>query len=124
MRRDNLSRHIKIHTKKNKSQKISIVDELIHDDKMYDENVVLGEKIASIITAGQTKEESLSKKNKHCLELYRKNRRFINVQEQELKKWQSKLMEYFTQEEGSSYREVVWIVGKRGNKGKADFNPT
>ena len=49
----------------------SIEDELIRDDKIYDENIILGEKIASIITSGPTKEESLSKKNKYCLDLYR-----------------------------------------------------
>ena len=50
----------------------SIEDELIRDDKIYDENIGLGEKITSIITSGQAKEESLSKKNKYCLDLYRK----------------------------------------------------
>ena len=49
----------------------TIEDELIRDDKIYNENIALGEKIDSIIIAGQTKEESLSNKNKYCLDLYR-----------------------------------------------------
>ena len=107
------------------SEKISnetIEDELVRDDKIYDENIALGEKIASIIIGGQAKEESLSKKNKYCLDLYRKNKGLIVVQDEELKKWQTILMKYFSEEEtGPSYREVVWVIGKRGNEGKSWF---
>ena len=99
----------------------SIEDELIRDDKIYDENIALGEKITSIITSGQAKEESLSKKNKYCLDLYRKNKGLIVVQDEELNKWQTKLMEYFTEKIGPSNRDVVWIIGKRGNEGKTWF---
>ena len=30
-------------------------------------------------------------------------------------------MEYFTEKEGPSYRDVVWVTGKRGNEGKSWF---
>ena len=100
----------------------TIEEELIRDDKIYDENIVLGEKIASIITSGQTKEESLSKKNKYCLDLYRKNKALIHAQDVELKKWQTILMKYFSEEEkGPSYRVVIWVIGKRRNEGKTWF---
>ena len=92
-RSDKLKAHMNTHMKKDKlnvkksnssfeikSEQISsfeignksIEDELIRDDKIYDENIGLGEKITSIITSGQAKEECLSKKNKYCLDLYRK----------------------------------------------------
>ena len=100
---------------------VTIEDELIRDDKIYDENIALGEQIASIITNGQAKEESLSQKNKYCLNLYRKNKALIAVQGQELKKWQIELMKYFTEEVGPSYREIVWVIGTRGNEGKSWF---
>ena len=99
----------------------SIEDELIRDDKIYDENIALGEKITSIITSGQAKEESLSKKNKYCLDLYRKNKGLVTVQDIELTKWQTTLMDYFSGKDGPSDREVVWVIGKRGNEGKTWF---
>jgi len=100
----------------------TIEDELIRDDKIYDENIALGEQIASIITNGQAKEESLSHKNKYCLDLYRKNKGLIAVQDQELKKWQIELMKYFIGDVvGPSYREIVWVIGTRGNEGKSWF---
>ena len=133
MRSDKLIRHTKTHTRKmynpitlKTTNKVgveneTIEEELIRDDRTYDDNIALGEQIASIITKEKAKEESLSYKNKYCLDLYRKNMRLIAVQDQVLKKWQIELMKHFTGEIDPSNREVVWVVGTQGNEGKSWF---
>ena len=72
-----------------------IEKEVIRESEIFDENIELGEKISSIISSGRAKEESLSKKNKHCLEIFRKYRGVINVALAELKLWQLKLCDFF-----------------------------
>ena len=62
--------------------------EQIRDDAIFDENIEFGEKISDILTRGKISEESLSKKNKYCLELYREHRGIINVNNVVLKPWQ------------------------------------
>ena len=44
--------------------------EVMRDSKLYDEKILRGEMIWKMICAGEIKEESLSKKNRHCLDLY------------------------------------------------------
>ena len=45
-------------------------NEVMHESKLYDENIFQGEMIWNMIRAGEIKEESLSKKNRHYLKLY------------------------------------------------------
>ena len=92
--------------------------ELIHDSDIFDENVQLGGKISDIITTGRVKEESLSKKNKYCLELFRKHSVIINVKDVVLKPWQKMLMGAI---EKPDFRTVIWILGPNGNEGKSWF---
>ena len=49
-----------------------IEKEVIRESEIFDKNIKLGEKISLIISSGRAKKESLSKKNKYCLEIFRK----------------------------------------------------
>ena len=49
-----------------------IEKEVIRESEIFDNNIELGEKISLIISSGRAKEESLSKKNKYCLEIFAK----------------------------------------------------
>ena len=72
-----------------------IEKEVIRESEIFDQNIKLGEKISMIISSCQAKEESLSKKNKYCLEIFRKIRGVINVASADLKLWLLKLCEFF-----------------------------
>ena len=107
---DNLENHQNLYR--------DIEKEVIRESEIFDENIKFGEKISSIISSGRAKEESLSKKNKYCLEIFRKNRGIINVASAELKIWQLKLCDFFQE---PSKREIVWVIGRVGNEGKTWF---
>ena len=95
-----------------------IETELIRDNAIFDENIEFGEKISDILTRGKISEESLSKKNKYCLELFRKYRGIISVRDAVLKPWQKNLMRAIDE---PHFRAVVWIIGTCGNEGKTWF---
>ena len=61
----------------------SIEKELLDDDRIYSEKLERGKVICSILEKGSVREDSLSKKNKESLELYRKQmstRSLLNVE--------------------------------------------
>ena len=49
-----------------------IEKEVIRESEIFDKNIKLGEKISLIISSGRAKEESFSKNNKYCLEIFAK----------------------------------------------------
>ena len=95
-----------------------IEKEVIRESEIFDKNIKLGEKISMIISSGRAKEESLSKKNKYCLEIFRKNRGLIDVASAKLKPWQLKLCDFF---QSPTHREILWVIGRVGNEGKTWF---
>ena len=82
-------------------------------------NIKLGEKISLIISSGQAKEESLSKKNKYSLEIFRKNLGIINVASADFKLWQLKLCDFFKE---PSQREIV--LDESVTRERLSFNTT
>ena len=95
-----------------------IEKEVIRESEIFDKNIKLGEKISMIISSGRAKEESLSKKNKYCLEIFRKNHGLIDVASANLKPWQLKLCDFF---QSPTQREILWVIGRIGNEGKTWF---
>ena len=63
--------------------------------------------------------QALPREMKDEVDLYVQNQEdFRDVGNVELKPWQESLLEYTQQ---PSDREIVWVVGKEGNKGKNWF---
>ena len=74
-----------------------------------------GEIITNILEKGNAREDSLSKNNRELLQLYRKQMSIRNLSNVELRPWQQQLMDNIST---PSDREVIWIIGKKGNEGK------
>ena len=81
-------------------------------------NIELGKEFATYIIEDNIPEGSLSREHKLALDLYRKERSLQDFSEVQLKTWQQKLMNIFDEK---SDREVIWVIGKKGNEGKSWF---
>ena len=77
-------------------------------------------KISVILGGGTIREESLSKQNKHCLELFRAQQATTDVKGAHLRPWQTQLIESIEQDKMSD-RNIVWVIGRNGNEGKSWF---
>ena len=97
---------------------ISVEKELIDDDKMYARKIERGNIISSILEKGVAREDSLSKNNRDALKLYRKQMFMRNLSNMELRIWQQQLMDNIST---PSDREIIWVVGIKGNEGKTWF---
>jgi len=62
-------------------------------------------------------EESLPKDYKEAKDLYVKNKQNIDINNVILRPWQEGLLEYMK----PSNREIIWIIGRKGNEGKTWF---
>ena len=90
---------------------------MIKDDEEYKYNVACGKKIYEDVNKYGIKEESLRREYKELLDMYMKQRNMIDVDNVILKTWQSALLDYME----PTNREVIWIVGTKGNEGKSYF---
>merc|ERR1712030_312012 len=63
------------------------------------------------------KEESLCQEYKELLDMYMKQRNMIDIDIAILRTWQTALLEYMV----PTNREVIWIIGTKGNEGKSWF---
>ena len=96
-----------------------IEKELSDDDLIYSEKLERGKIICNILQSSSTREDSLPKKNKECLELYRKQMPMRSLSSAtELRAWQQQLMNIIST---PTDREIIWIVGAKGNEGKTWF---
>ena len=115
MRSDNLKKHTE---SKHTESKVSLEDELEEDQEKYHKKVELGHHIYNSILSKKISQASLSEKNEKALELYKKHRPTIDVENIELRPWQQQALEIL----GSpSERDVIWIRGQAGNEGKSWF---
>ena len=90
---------------------------LIKDDVEYKYNVARGKNIYEQVNKYSIKEESLCQEYRELLEVYMKQRNMIDIDNVILRSWQSALLEYMK----PTNREVIWIVGTKGNEGKSWF---
>ena len=51
------------------------------------------------------------------LDLYRKQREYMNINQVILRPWQQSLLEYMK----PSDREIIWVIGKKVMRGKHGF---
>ena len=94
--------------------------ELQQDNEVYKKNVEIGEKISIILHRGIILENSLSKQNKFCLELFRAQKPTTDVENAELRLWQDQLLDIINLDEMED-RKIIWVIGKEGNEGKSWF---
>ena len=94
--------------------------ELHRDNKVYQKNVSIGEKISFLLRSENIPEKSLSRQNKFCLDLFRAQQPTTDVDTAELRLWQKQLLDIVSVDEMND-RKIIWIVGKEGNEGKSWF---
>lgn len=96
----------------------SVEKQLKKDEQIYSRTIERGKIITNVLEKGSVREESLSKENREALKLYRKQMSMLNLPNIELRVWQQKLMNNIST---PSDREVIWIIGQKGNEGKTWF---
>ena len=148
MRRDNLERHMQQHengkfeeesfhgsafsasttslessfSAVSTTRSVSINEEVvlktmnIHAEE-YERKLQLGEIVYKHAKECGIPEESLPKEYKEAKDLYVKNKQNIDVENVILRPWQESLLKYIK----PSNREVIWVIGRKGNKGKTWF---
>ena len=97
---------------------VSVEKELMDDNLIYNRKIEHGKIICNILENGCVQEDSLSKNNKECLKLYRKQMSMRPLNNVELRLWQQQLKDII---QTPSEREVIWIIGQKGNEGKTWF---
>ena len=148
MRKDNLERHMKQHengkfeeesfhgsllgasttslessfTSVSTTRSVSINEEAVmktmnmHAEE-YERKLQLGEIVYKHAKDCGIPEESLCKEYKEAKDLYVKNKQNIDVENVILRPWQEGLLNYIK----PSDREVIWVIGRKGNEGKTWF---
>merc|ERR1712105_79760 len=94
-----------------------MIKRLIKDDEEYKYNVAWGKQIYEYVNKYGIKEESLCPEYKELLDVYMKQRNMIDIDNVILRTWQTSLLEYIV----PNNREVIWIIGTKGNEGKSWF---
>ena len=90
---------------------------LIRDDEEYKYKLAQGKILYQSMYDMDIAEESLRPEFKEMLELYRKQREYMNINQVILRPWQQSLLEHMK----PSDREIIWVMGKKGNEGKTWF---
>ena len=72
MRKDHLSRHMKVHEKKSERKEKKFLDNITFEMQEYNRKIELGRKIKEIMDKNpQFNENALSKDNKQALEIFK-----------------------------------------------------
>ena len=83
----------------------------------YERKLQLGEIVYKRAKDCGIPEESLPKEYKEAKDLYVKNKQNIDVDNVILRPWQEGLLNYIK----PSDREIIWVIGRKGNEGKTWF---
>ena len=114
MRSDHVKRHEE--SKHCDAQHLDRRETLLNNNEIYFDTVAMGKQVFDMLDSGEIEEDSLSKDHAYAFGLYRKRRPILDVGTIELRKWQEEFLQLV---ESPSSREVIWIVGFRGNEGKS-----
>ena len=90
---------------------------LKRDDEEYKYKLAQGKILFQSMYDMGIAEESLRPEFKEMLDLYRKQREYMNINQVILRPWQQSLLEHMK----PSDREIIWVIGKKGNEGKTWF---
>ena len=83
----------------------------------YERKLELGEIIYKHVKDRGIPEESLPKEYKEAKDLYVKNKQNIDINNVILRRRQEGLLKYVN----PSNREIIWVIGRKGNEGKSWF---
>ena len=150
MRQDNLNRHMKQHEEGKFEQSIvssnnslnkdyetgsefssissygawksslnreNIIKTLEIDAAEYKRKLELGRILYEEAKEREIPEESLRREYKEAMKLYIKHRMNIDLENVILRPWQESLLQYIK----PTNREIIWVIGKKGNEGKTWF---
>ena len=150
MRQDNLNRHMRQHEEEKFEQSIvssntslnkdyetgsefssissygawksslnreNIIKTLEIDAAEYKRKLELGRILYEEAKEREIPEESLRREYKEAKELYIKHRMNIDLENVILRPWQESLLQYIK----PTNREIIWVIGKKGNEGKTWF---
>ena len=97
---------------------VNFEEELLQYNKIYLEKKETGRKIHEALVKGIVIEDALPKQFREALEIFRKSCSSMDLIDVELRPWQQELME---KTKAPTEREVIWVKGIKGNKGKTWF---
>ena len=95
----------------------NIIKTLEIDAAEYKRKLELGRILYEEAKEREIPEESLRREYKEAKELYIKHRMNIDLENVILRPWQESLLQYIK----PSNREIIWVIGKKGNEGKTWF---
>ena len=104
-------------TKKTFLNEEAIIKTLKMDDAEYENTLELGRMIVEKAKSLGIAEESLRSEYKKAKELYLKHERNVDIENVILRSWQDSLLQYLK----PSNREIIWVIGRKGNEGKTWF---
>ena len=95
----------------------AIIKRLKMDDAEYKDNLELGRMIVEEVKSLDIAEESLRSEYKKAKELYLKHMKNVDIENVILRSWQDSLLQYLK----PCNREIIWVIGRKGNEGKTWF---
>ena len=104
-------------TKKTVLNEEAIIKTLKMDDAEYENTLELGRMIVEKAKSLGIAEESLRSEYKKAKELYLKHQKNVDIENVILRSWQDSLLQYLK----PSNREIIWVIGRKGNEGKTWF---
>ena len=94
-----------------------IIKKLWKDNEEYKEKLERGKILYEEVNQQGIQEESLCQEYKVLLDIYRKQKKNIDIENVTLRLWQESLLKYMK----PSDREIIWVIGAKGNEGKSWF---
>ena len=94
-----------------------IIEKLMTDNEEYKYKLERGKILYEEVNQLGIQEESLCQEYKVLLDIYRKQKKNIDIENVILRPWQESLLQYMK----PSDREIIWVVGVKGNEGKSWF---
>ena len=95
----------------------NIIKTLEIDAAEYKNKLELGRILYEEAKEREIPEESLRREYKDAKELYIKHKRNIDLENVILRPWQKSLLQFIK----PTNRDVIWVIGKKGNEGKTWF---
>ena len=120
MRKDHLKRHMKKHEKKNTRDKKGFLNEkLTLELQDFNRKREMGRKIKEIIeNKANFNENALSKEMKEALDIFNLYGKSCQMVKTNWRGWQHGLRTYLNK---PTEREIIWVIGTKGNEGKSFF---
>ena len=94
-----------------------IINKLRKDNEEYKYKMERGKLLYEEVNQQGIQEESLCQEYKELLDIYRKQKKNIDIENVTLRPWQESLLKYMK----PSDREIIWVIGGKGNEGKSWF---